>query len=140
MQDYGKILVALEVFSSSEVVLQRALKLAKQAKDISLIYVTLPQIYFEPYGAALGSDAVSGIRDQAIAKLQEIALQYGIPAAQIYTPIGDPADEIHDMAEQIKADLIVIGTHGKSGLKLLLGSTANAVLHGVKCDVLAVKV
>lgn len=140
MQDYGKILVAVEVFSSNEVVLKRAIKLAKQAKDISLIYVTLPQIYFEPYGAALGSDAVSGIRDQAIAKLQEIALQHGIPAAQIYTPFGDPADEIHELAEKINADLIVIGTHGQSGLKLLLGSTANAVLHGVKCDVLAVKV
>jgi len=140
MSDYRKILVAVEVFSSYQAVLQKALKLAKQASDISLIYVTLPQIYFEPYGAALGSDAVSDIRDQAIAKLQEMAQQHGIPAAQIYTPVGDPADEIHDRAGQLQADLIVIGTHGRSGLKLLLGSTANAVLHGVKCDVLAVKI
>jgi universal stress protein A len=44
------------------------------------------------------------------------------------------------MAEKINADLIVVGTHGQSGLRLLLGSTANAVLHGVKTDVLAVKV
>jgi universal stress protein A len=36
--------------------------------------------------------------------------------------------------------LIVIGTHGQKGLQLLLGSTANAVLHGAGCDVLAVRI
>ena len=49
-------------------------------------------------------------------------------------------DYNYHLADKISADLIVIGTHGQSGLKLLLGSTANAVLHGVKVDVLAVKV
>jgi len=63
-----------------------------------------------------------------------------IPETQIFSPVGNPSDEIHNTANDIEADLIVIGTHGRSGLKLLLGSTANGVLHGVKCDVLAVKV
>ncbi len=40
----------------------------------------------------------------------------------------------------IDFDLIIIGTHGQHGIALLLGSTANAVLHGVSCDVLAVRV
>jgi universal stress protein A len=44
------------------------------------------------------------------------------------------------MANEKNIDLIVIGTHGRSGIKLLLGSTANSVLHGVKQDVLAVRV
>ena len=38
------------------------------------------------------------------------------------------------------ADLIVIGSHGRSGWKLLLGSTANKVLHGSHCDILTVHV
>ena len=37
-------------------------------------------------------------------------------------------------------DLIVVGTHGRHGIGLLLGSTANSVLHGVDRDVLAVRV
>jgi universal stress protein A len=54
--------------------------------------------------------------------------------------IGNPAHEIRDAATELEADLIVVGTHGRHGLGLLLGSTANAVLHGVGCDVLAVRV
>ena len=38
------------------------------------------------------------------------------------------------------ARLIVVGSHGRHGLALLLGSTANGVLHHAKCDVLAVRI
>lgn len=49
-------------------------------------------------------------------------------------------EKLNEIANEIKADLIVIGTHGRSGIKRLLGSTANAVLHGTKQDVFAVRV
>lgn len=42
-------------------------------------------------------------------------------------------------AQEHQADLVVVGSHGRHGLALLLGSTANAVLHGAPCDVLAVR-
>jgi len=51
-----------------------------------------------------------------------------------------PETEIHTLANEIGADLIVVGSHGRHGLALLLGSTANGVLHGAPCDVLAVRV
>ena len=44
------------------------------------------------------------------------------------------------MAEELGTDLIVVGSHGRHGLALLMGSTANGVLHGANCDVLAVRV
>jgi universal stress protein A len=140
MHDYQRIVVALDIYSSYEVVLKKALSLAQNPEHLNLVYVTLPHVYFEPYGSSFGGDFVSDMRQQAQQRLKEIGLQHAIPSTQIHSVIGHPADEIHDIAEKIAADLIVIGTHGKSGLKLLLGSTANAVLHGVKCDVLAVKV
>lgn len=43
-------------------------------------------------------------------------------------------------AQDHQVDLIVVGSHGRHGLALLLGSTANAVLHGAPCDVLAVRI
>lgn len=140
MPDYKKILVAIDVYAKENFVLQKALQIANKTADISLIYVTVPQVYLEPYGASFGTDFVDDIRKQAEMSLKDIAKVHGIQASQVYANMGNPADEIHIMAKEIQADLIVIGTHGQSGLKLLLGSTANAVLHGVKCDVLAVKV
>jgi universal stress protein A len=54
--------------------------------------------------------------------------------------IGKPAAEIKLLAEELKAGLIVIGSHGRHGLGMILGSTANGVLHGASCDVLAVRI
>ena len=51
---------------------------------------------------------------------------------------GQPRQEIHSFAKEHHCDLIVVGSHGRHGLALLLGSTANDVLHGAPCDVLAV--
>jgi universal stress protein A len=85
-------------------------------------------------------DYVADIHKQAKNRLDEIAEKNNIPTKQIYLPIGNVAEEIHTLANEINTDLIVIGTHGRSGLKLLLGSTANSVLHSAKQDVLAVRI
>ena len=50
------------------------------------------------------------------------------------------APQLGGVADEAGADLIVVGSHGRHGLALLLGSTANGVLHGAMCDVLAVRV
>ena len=47
---------------------------------------------------------------------------------------------ISQTAQEHQVDLIVVGSHGRHGLSLLLGSTANAVLHSAPCDVLAVRI
>ncbi|MBI3407810.1 MAG: universal stress protein [Planctomycetes bacterium] len=53
---------------------------------------------------------------------------------------GDAADEILRVSQEIEAGLIVLGTHGRSGLgRLLLGSVAEKVLHSATCPVLTVK-
>ncbi|GAA0859382.1 universal stress protein [Aliiglaciecola litoralis] len=140
MQNYKNILVALDIYRTYESVVERALKLAKKPADLSLLYVAMPHVYFEPYGAAFDANVVEDLHAQSLQKLNAIASQYKIPATHVHCVVGHPADEIHNKAETLKADLIVLGTHGHSGLKLLLGSTANAVLHGVQRDVLAVKV
>lgn len=140
MATYQNILVALDIYSEYQPVLEKALAIADKPEGLRLIYVTLPQVFFEPYGAAVTPDISGEIREQATARLKDIAKQHGIPENQLYVPVGSPADEIHRVADELEAQLIVLGTHGQSGVKLLLGSTANAVLHGVSCDVLAVKV
>lgn len=140
MQTYQTILVALDVHSDHEKVLHKALSIASLPTHVHLVYATLPLVNFQPYGMAYDVDLFNDICEQSKSKLQAIAAKHGIPEQHLFAPVGTPAEEIHRVCDEIKADLIVIGTHGKSGLQLLLGSTANGVLHGVKCDVLAVKV
>ena len=140
MDSYQNILVALDLFSDYKPVLERALNIAQSPSNISLVYVTFPQVYFESYGVGVGTDYVNDNQESAKATLFELAKTRHILDDQVYVPIGSAVNEIHVLSESIKADLIVIGTHGQSGLKLLLGSTANGVLHGVKCDVLAIRI
>ena len=53
--------------------------------------------------------------------------------------LGSPKYEICNYARENHSDLLILGSHGRHGIKLLLGSTANGVLHDMPCDVLAVK-
>jgi len=54
--------------------------------------------------------------------------------------VGDPATAIVHAAEKEEADLIVMGTHGRSGLsRLLMGSVAETVIRKAKCPVLTIK-
>jgi universal stress protein A len=140
MHSYQNILVGLDIFSDYNKVLERALSIAQKPAQLSLVYVTFPYVYFESYGFGVGTDFVNDYQKSAKKALLKLAESYKIPDHQIYALIGSPVDEIHLLSESIQADLIVMGTHGQSGLKLLLGSTANGVLHGVKCDVLAIKI
>lgn len=140
MENYQSILVAIDIYSEFDLVLKRALSVVENASQISIVFVTMPTTYFQPYITSVGGEYVADIHKQAKNRLDEIAKKKGIPDNQLYLPIGNAAEEIHTLADEINADLIIIGTHGRSGLKLLLGSTVNSVLHGAKQDVLAVRI
>lgn len=140
MSGYQNVLVALDVFAEYDPIIQRALEIAGSPNKINLIYVAYPQTNFEPYGFFLEKDFSAEVRQQALERLHSIADGHHIPRTHTEVSIGSAAEEIHNAADRLNSDLIVLGTHGQHGVQLLLGSTANAVLHGVKQDVLAVRV
>jgi len=53
--------------------------------------------------------------------------------------LGSARTSVVAHAKKINADLIVVGEHGRHGLSLLLGSTADGIIHHSECDVLAVR-
>ena len=140
LDEYKNILVALDVFAEYEAVIARGIKMAGEGSTVSLVHVLTPEAVYAPYGAIFPTDLLGQIREQADNKLKTIANVNGVNPENIHLPVGRPADEIQNLAQKLDADLIVIGTHGRSGFGLLLGSTANAVLHGVKRDVLSVRI
>lgn len=73
--------------------------------------------------------------------LGELAQRLGVDDAETWVVHAPSTKEgILGAAQEHGVDLIVVGSHGRHGLALLLGSTANAVLHGAQCDVLAVRI
>lgn len=142
MSQYAKLLVAIDLSEDSELVVQRATAIARNNDaELHLIHVIEPLSF--AYGGDIPMD-FSGIQDeihqQATQQLQRFANSIGIDAQHQHIVLGKPEVEIHATAEELGADLIVVGSHGRYGLALLMGSTANGVLHGATCDVLAVRV
>lgn len=57
-----------------------------------------------------------------------------------YDPVGVPSQEIIELASRLQSDLVVLGTHGRSGLDhVLIGSTAERVVRGAPCPVATIK-
>ncbi len=142
MAQYQKVLVAIDLSEESEQVAARAQGItAGSPGELHLIHVIEPLSF--AYGVDIPMD-FSGLQDeiqeQATQQLKQFAEKNNIDHDHQHIVLGRPEVEIHAMAEEIGADLIVVGSHGRYGLALLMGSTANGVLHGASCDVLAVRV
>jgi len=144
MAEYRHILVAVDFTPEHTQVTDRAVWLAKQTgAQLSLIHVV------EFVHVDLANELVlpqdmelqTRILETAETKLKEIAEALEVTGqVQQWVELGATKLEIHRVAEEQEVDLIVLGSHSRHGIGLLLGSTANAVLHGAPCDVLAVRV
>jgi universal stress protein A len=142
MAGYTKILMAVDLSDDSPQVAERAQSIvASTGAELHVIHVIEPLSF--AYGGDIPMD-FSGIQDeihqQATQQLETFAAAQGIPEERRHVVLGQPEVEIHALAEELGADLVVVGSHGRYGLALLMGSTANGVLHGATCDVLAVRV
>lgn len=143
MDDYRHILLAVDFSEHDATVAQRALSLAKKHDaKLSIIHV-LDNIPMPDtgYGTVIPLDQDSGydLLEAEKTRLIQTAAGLGIDSTNRWLVWGTPKREIALLAEREQADIIVIGSHGRHGLSLLLGSTANSVLHYAGCDVLAVR-
>ena len=146
MSGYNKIVVAIDLSSESAIIMDRALDVAAPHSEMHLMYVQEPMdsVYMGvvPYGPVfVGMDEVEeNLRSELKQKLDSIGEKYKVPPEARHFLSGTPAREIHRFADEHEMELIILGTHGQKGVQLLLGATANSVLHGANCDVLAVRI
>jgi universal stress protein A len=142
MSGYRRILLAVDLTEESHRVAAPARAIAECfGSEIHLIHV------IEPLSLAYGGDipmdlsaVQEQIHEQAKSHLAEFAAPLGVPSERQHLIFGRPEAEIHRIATERQIDLVVVGSHGRHGIALLLGSTANGVLHGATTDVLAVRV
>ncbi len=139
---YPRILLAVDLSDESDQLITKACNIASNNNaELSVIHV------IEPLSFAYGGDVpmdLSTTQDQlsehATKNLAQFCEKIDHPVSEQLVITGHTESEIHRIAQEKEIDLIVVGSHGRHGLALLLGSTANGVLHGAPCDVLAVRV
>jgi universal stress protein A len=143
MSDYKHILLAVNYSAQNDYVANKAKSLADtyQAK-LSIIHV-LDNIPMPDtnYGSVipLNENSNYDLLEAEKNKLMVLGKRLAVSEDNQWLVWGVPKEEIIEIAIQQHIDLIVIGSHGRHGLALLLGSTANSILHHTNCDVLAVR-
>lgn len=142
MSLYSHILLGLDLSEDSDQVVAKGANLAKlNDATLSMVHVIEPLSF--AYGGDIPMD-FSSVQEEiyqlAEQQMRKVGIQWNIPEERQHIVIGRPESEIHTLAEDLGADLVMVGSHGRHGLALVFGSTANGVLHGATCDVLAVRV
>ena len=137
---YTKVLFATDF---DEVGIHAAHKAKKIADEngaaLYLVHVVEPIPAYAYPGFAGFAEVEVSIREQAEKELNTLADRLGVDEKHRLLEFGSTKNEILRVAEEEKIDLIVSGSHGKHGLALLLGSTAQGILHGAHCDMLIVR-
>lgn len=137
---YKRVLYATDF---DEVGIQAAHKAKKIADEngaeLYLIHVVEPIPAYAYPGFAGFAEVEVSIREQAEKELESLANELKLDDKHFFIEFGSVKNEVLRVAKEKNVDLIVTGSHGKHGLALLLGSTANSILHGAECDVLIVR-
>lgn len=141
---FKKMIVALDGSACAQSALAVAISLAK-AESAKLVLCTVvdPIEVAGEHAPALPTDAaLAEAGDAAKKMLAEEASRtrtQGIDT-EVEALSGEPAYEIDKYARSIGADAVVIGTHGRSGLKrLFMGSVAEGVLRAAPCPIIVVR-
>jgi len=145
MEMIKKILVPIDFSDYSKKALQYTVKLAKSFNaELFLVYVIEPMVY--PADLSMGQMVIPqsevNLSEKANTELEELAtneigdsLKYNI-----FIKTGKPFMEIIETATEVDADLIIIATHGHTGVEhLLFGSTSEKVVRKAPCPVLTLR-
>jgi len=164
MMSIGKILVPIDYSDDSHQALQWGGSLAKQYGAQLLLLHVIPKAieavfpedpgwaplvsFFDPDTAIARrlhppEPIIIDLEERARAELAEFArkgLHETVPV-EMKIAVGKPGEEILRVAREQGVDLIVMGTHGRTGLRhVLLGSVAERVVRGAPCPVFTVRV
>jgi universal stress protein A len=139
--DIHNILVPTDFSADAAYALQQALVLAaREHAHVLLLHVlSRPEIMWPEVVWPMRAHLVHEVQDEAEQRLQAVAAAQPFPIATLVL-WGNPATEICRMAQGYGTDLIVMSTHGRTGLAhLFMGSIAERVVRSAPCSVLIVR-
>lgn len=135
-----KILISIDSQESSKIILTEALPILKGFPEAEIhIYTVL-----DLAAVSVGHGAVDAVVMDGSKKMLDNAVHFAkalLGERKIHSSheVGDPVDEILRKAEDLPCDLLIIGTHGRTGLNhFIVGSVAEKVLRLAPCNTLVV--
>ena len=143
--DWKRIICPIDFSDASRAALEAAAEVAKRyGAKVALFHAYPVPGYTFPDGSFVASskmlDELSEQAQRHLAEWKAIAEGMGIANVEIATAIGEPAHEILAFAKAQQADLLVLGTHGRTGIQhALMGSVAERVVRRSTCPVLTVR-
>src|SRR5580765_4484248 len=123
---YKHILFATDLADDTEFVIAkvRGMRGYSGAK-LSIVHVVEPLPGYSY--AYLGIEDIEGqLIEEARQSIEKLAGKLNVEKTDVYVEVGPTKTKILKIADDVGADLLVCGSHGRHGLSLLLGSTANA--------------
>ncbi len=134
---YKHILLATDLSKDGEIAADKARELANlyQAK-LSILHVIEP---IPTYGYIEIAELEEARREEVNQALVKLSQRLQVQALDQHIEVGLTKHQILRKAKDLNVDLIVVGSHSHHGLSILLGSTANAILHNAECDVMVVR-
>ena len=138
-----KVLVPVDFSECSKKALQYAIPFAKKFNaSLTLLYVVQLDYSYGEFGAVDYAGMEKDLQQSGAKRLAELAGEEigGIIQSQTVVKTGRPATEIAEAAKKLAIDLIIMSTHGHTGLKhVFLGSTTENVVRYAPCPVLTVR-
>lgn len=133
------VVVPVDFSTQSLEAIQTALEIADSPASVHLIHVVVPLTVITT-GEAWAVEDVDSRLAAGRDYLANYLKQHGITGVSSVVHEGDPGLQIAEYAQSVKADLVVIPSHGRHGVqRLLLGSVAERVLRHVECPVLVLR-
>ncbi len=139
--NYKKILIAVDSSEYSLHATKKGMELALQmSAKVAVVYVVDASKALGNFDVGLlPGEALLALKKEAEQTFEVLGEMYPGIELEHFMPEGFPREEIIKTAETWQADLIVMGTHGRTGLShLLMGSVAEYVLHHSKVPLLIV--
>lgn len=145
MAQYSNIVVAIDYSPATKAILERVRSLASgPATVITLLHVVeyLPPLLIaeEPFPTEMWMVDEDKLIERASKTMQQLTGQLAGYVVNGVVVAGVAREEICELAQAKHADLIIAGSHGRHGMRRLLGSTATALVHHAPCDVLLVRI
>ena len=140
---FDNVLTAIDLsLPAANQVLEKATSL--NPGKLCVLHVVEPQYVQYSIDPTFTGSLTRTLEEEALAtarkRLAELCAPFGIDEEQQVVVLGRPAQHVHILAEAREADTIVVGSHAQTGWRRLLGSTANAILHGAPVNVLVTRI